>query len=108
VFENFQHGFRVIARLNPISGVQTTQVSDSTEVNGGIMRDYEGLNEGLIEGLNQVLEIIRLQPGIQAKDILLLLKDRSIKTLERQIVRLIENKLIQRKGSRKTGGYFVI
>ena len=108
VFENFQHGFRVIARLNPISGVQTTHVNDTTEasggINGGIMRDYEGLNEGL----NQVLEIIRLQPGIQAKDIVVRLNDRSIKTLERQISKLIEDKLIQRKGSRKTGGYFVI
>jgi len=112
VFENFQHGFRVIARLNPLPAVQITQVNDLTEasggINGGIMRDYEGLNEGLIEGLNQVLEIIRLQPGIQAKDIVMRLNDRSIKTVERQIVRLIENKLIQRKGSRKTGGYFVI
>jgi ATP-dependent DNA helicase RecG len=108
VFENFQHGFRVIARLNPLSAIQITQVNNTTEanggINGGIMRDYEGLNEGL----NQVLEIIRLQPGIQAKEILVRLNDRSIKTLERQISKLIENKLIQRKGSRKTGGYFVI
>ena len=114
--KNFQHGFRVIARLNPLSAVQITQVNNTTEanggINGGIMRDYEGLNEGLIEGLNeglnQVLEIIRLQPGIQAKDIVVRLNDRSIKTLERQISKLIDDKLIQRKGSRKTGGYFVI
>jgi ATP-dependent DNA helicase RecG len=36
VFENFQHGFRVIARLTPISVAGIDQVIPTKESNGGI------------------------------------------------------------------------
>jgi ATP-dependent DNA helicase RecG len=70
----------------------------------------EGLNEGLSEGLNEglkaVLKIIYNNPGIQAKRIAELLNNRPIKTVERQIKTLAEKELIERRGSKKTGGYF--
>jgi ATP-dependent DNA helicase RecG len=72
--------------------------------------DGEGLNEGLSEGLNEglkaVLKIINNNPGIQAKRIAELLNNRPIKTVERQIKTLAEKELIERRGSKKTGGYF--
>ena len=65
-----------------------------------------GLSEGLSEGLTSLLEIIKKHPGIKAKDIPQLLQDRSLKTVERQIKELKERSLIERRGSRKTGGYY--
>lgn len=47
-------------------------------------------------------------PGIQAKDLPALLENRRIKTIERQIKELVAQHLIQRRGSRKTGGYWAI
>lgn len=68
----------------------------------------EGLNKGLNEGLNSVLSEIKQNEGIKAKELAAILSDRSIKTIERQIAELIKLKLIERRGSRKTGGYFVV
>jgi len=63
--------------------------------------------EGLNEELKSLLEVIRNNPGIQATDILPLFKRRSIKTIERQLKVLKEKSLIERRGSRKTGGYYL-
>lgn len=68
----------------------------------------EGLSEGLSEGLKTLLQSIIKHPGIKAKDLSVVLNGRPIKTIERQIKALIELKLIERKGSRKTGGYHSI
>lgn len=65
----------------------------------------EGLNEGLSEGLNSLLELIGIRPGIKAKDISTALGNRPIKTIERQIKELVTLDLVERIGSRKTGGY---
>lgn len=65
----------------------------------------EGLNEGLNEGLKTILELLANKPGIQAKNISTLLS-RPIKSVERQIKSLIDQKLIERRGSKKTGGYW--
>ena len=66
-----------------------------------------GLNEGLNEGLKSLLKVIDENPGIKAKDTSLLLNNRPLKTIERQITILVEKSLIERKGSKKTGGYFI-
>lgn len=74
-----------------------------------IKTDYipdEGLNEGLNEGLKSLLAVIKKQPGIQANQISDIL-NRPIKTIERQIKTLGEMHLIERRGSKKTGGYWV-
>jgi ATP-dependent DNA helicase RecG len=68
----------------------------------------EGLNEGLNEGLKSLLSAISKKPGIQAKDLPALLDNRPLKTIERQIKELVAQKLIERRGSRKTGGYWTI
>lgn len=66
------------------------------------------LREGLNEGLKSLLKTIIRYPGKQAKDLPSLLKNRSLKTVERQIKQLVDKGLIERYGSKKTGGYFVI
>jgi hypothetical protein len=76
-------------------------------------RDYEteGLNEGLSEGLSAglktLLTSIKEFPGIKAKDLSLKLNNRPIKTIERQMNQLTKLGLVERKGSRKTGGYYI-
>ncbi|MDA3787684.1 MAG: hypothetical protein PF503_04235 [Desulfobacula sp.] len=75
-----------------------------------IKTDYildEGLNEGLNEGLKSLLAVIKKHPGIQANQISDILY-RPIKTIERQVKTLGEMHLIERRGSKKTGGYWVI
>jgi ATP-dependent DNA helicase RecG len=51
------------------------------------------------------LETITSNEGIQAKDLSGKL-NRPIKTIERQIKELVQRKRIERKGSKKSGGYF--
>jgi len=63
-------------------------------------------NEGLNEGLNSIFVVIERNPAIQAKDISDQL-NRPIKTVERQISQLKKLDLIERRGSKKTGGYYV-
>jgi ATP-dependent DNA helicase RecG len=88
------------------------------EISGGILVTFkqrtrlseglsEGLNEGLNEGLKSLLEMIQQTPGQQAKELSVAL-ERPIKTLERQIKRLIDFKMIERRGSKKTGGYYIV
>src|SRR5690554_6668304 len=66
-----------------------------------------GLNGGLNE-LEELLILIEKKTGVQLKEILNLKKEVSQRTIERQIAQLIEKGLVERRGSRKTGGYFVI
>src|SRR5690348_3259418 len=62
-------------------------------------------SEGLNEGLNSVMLMIKSNPGIQARTIVEQLNNCPIKTVERQIKTLIEKDLVERRGSRRTGGY---
>ncbi len=64
--------------------------------------------EGLNEGLNDLLAAIVKNPGIQAKNLPNLLDNRPLKTIERQIRELIIQKFVERRGSRKTGGYWAV
>ena len=66
---------------------------------------HSKLNEGLNEGLTMLLETIKANPGIKAKELSEKLS-RPIKTLERHIKILTEKDLIEHKGSKKTGGYW--
>jgi ATP-dependent DNA helicase RecG len=76
-------------------------------LNEGLNEPNERLNEGLNEGLKTLLEAIINHPGTMAKDLSGLLENRPIKTLERQIKQLTDKNLIERRGSRKTGGYYL-
>ena len=91
VFETRKTGFAVI--------FSRSQIQKQSE---GL---NEGLSEGLSEGLKTLLSAIKENPGIKAKDLPPLLNGRPVKTIERQIKTLIKNNLIERRGSRKTGGY---
>ncbi len=54
------------------------------------------------------MQLIIQKPGIQAKQIAIELANRPLKTIERQVKDLKERGYIERKGSRKTGGYYSI
>ena len=66
-----------------------------------------GLSGGLSGGLNSIFETIKKTPGLQARDLSIIL-DRPIDTIDKQIKKLIDKKLVERRGSRKTGGYWKI
>ena len=63
------------------------------------------LNEGINEGINEVLKLIASNEGIGTSEIVLLTK-KSQATVERYIKILRERNLIERRGSKKTGGYY--
>ena len=65
----------------------------------------EGLSEGLSEGLKTLFSFIKNNPSVKSKIASEKLK-RPIKTIERQIKELKNLNLIERRGSRKTGGYW--
>ena len=72
----------------------------------------EKLNGGLNGGLNDVndilISVIEKKPGLQLKEIIRLVGNVSQRTIERQIAELIKRGRIERRGSRKTGGYYAI
>ncbi len=81
VFEEFQHGFRVILYKQKKSG----------GVNGGV---------------NSVYEVIKKTPNLKAKQIAERLNI-PLRTVERELKRLKEKGKIAFKCAPKTGGYFV-
>jgi len=66
-----------------------------------------GLNGGLSESLQQLFQAIKGAPGIQVKDLSEKL-NRSVDTLDKQIKKLVDSGLIERRGSKKTGGYWEV
>jgi ATP-dependent DNA helicase RecG len=54
------------------------------------------------------LEAISKNPGSQGKQLSSILNNRPIKTIERHIKELTQKGLIERIGSKRTGGYFLI
>ncbi|MBF0387116.1 MAG: hypothetical protein HQL20_04585 [Candidatus Omnitrophica bacterium] len=93
--------FMVTLKINPRAQEMAAKIAPSRG------RLSEGLSEVLSEGLKSLLRIIQENPGIKAKNLSPHLKDRPIKTIERQIKILVDKELIERRGSRKTGGYFI-
>lgn len=68
--------------------------------------ENSGLNDGLNEQQRIVLNEIKKYPGIKGKD----LSDKlniSIDTIDRYIKKFTSKNLVERRGSKKTGGYFV-
>jgi ATP-dependent DNA helicase RecG len=64
-------------------------------------------NGGLSDAVQEILREIIEHPGIQAKELAQKL-GRSISTLEKQIKQLIEKNIIERRGSKKNGGYWEV
>jgi len=54
------------------------------------------------------LEKIKKYPGLQNKELSERLNNRPVKTIERQLSFLVKMKKIERKGSKKTGGYYAV
>jgi ATP-dependent DNA helicase RecG len=67
----------------------------------------EGLSEGLNEGLKTLLAVISQNPGLNTRQTSQKLDNRPIKTLERQMKTLNQKGLIEHRGSKKTGGYYL-
>ena len=65
----------------------------------------EKLNGTLNGTLNDLLKEIEKKSGIQANELAISL-NRPLDTIKKQIKKLVDKNLIQRKGSKKTGGYF--
>ena len=72
-------------------------------LNGGLSG---GLSGGLNEGQKKIVQIIQENEGIQGKEISTRLNV-PIDTIDKQIKTLITKELIERRGSKKTGGYFL-
>lgn len=101
-FKFYEYSFYTILfdrTIQTIYGKNPVKLNEDEGLNEG----FEGLNEGLKTLLNCIIE----NPGIQAKDISKKLGNRPIKTIERQISELRKKDLIYRRGSRKTGGYYI-
>jgi len=94
---------------NEIEGINE-ELTQNEELNEGLNEEINSEIKGLTqnEGLKSLRQIISEHQGIQAKDISIMLDNRPIKTIERQISVLIAKNLIERRGSKKTGGYWLI
>ena len=72
---------------------------------GGSNGLSDGLNDGLNERQKKVLKEIKNNPGIKGKELAEHLNI-PIDTIDRYIKVFTLNNLVERKGSKKTGGYY--
>ena len=103
-FDEERTYFEVDFQIHPafkdeISVVNTDFTLNSNEINGG-------LNGGLNGGQQNVFRLIKENEGIKVKDISKQLNS-PIDTVDKQIKVLINKNLIERRGSKKTGGYYI-
>ena len=75
-------------------------------VRGGNDRVNDKINDRINDRIMATYTIIRLNPGIKRKDISNI-SGKSLPTIDRHIDVLTEDGLIEYRGSRKTGGYYV-
>jgi ATP-dependent DNA helicase RecG len=80
----------------------TFQFTDKVNLQG------EGQNGTLNSGLKSLIEVIENNPGIKAKDAAVLLNNRPRDTMSKQLRELLDKGLIERRGSKKSGGYYVL
>ena len=73
-----------------------------------VLMDSEAINEGLNEAINEVIkEAIKSTPGIQ-KPRLVKAVGKSRATVERALADLIAVHVVEHRGSKKTGGYYLV
>lgn len=107
------NGFKYISLKINEPGLSFQMQFIKTDYAPGIdtpLQEDGGLNEksgGLNEGLKFLLMVIKENPGIQIKELAEKL-NRSIDTLDKQIKKLTEINLVERRGSKKTGGYWMV
>lgn len=73
-----------------------------------IVKATKKQNGGLNGGLKLLFEVIRNNPGIKIKDTSTLLNNRPVSTSEKQIRELIKQGLVERQGSKRSGGYYAV
>ena len=93
-----QNEFMVYATIRQAKDA-AGQVAGNSDVNGG-------LNGGLNESQKMTLEYIRRHEGCQVKKISADLNV-PVDTIDKHISVLVNNNMIERRGSKKTGGYYV-
>ena len=76
-------------------------------MNGGLNGRLNGEIGGLNPSLKELYGFVAGHPGCQINEIGEKLS-RPIDTLNKQMRQLAEKQLVERRGSRKTGGYWVI
>lgn len=98
LFENFSGGFRI----------KFLQAEGSSEDDGALNVLSNGALSGALSGAltQQILQLLSQTPGIRRKSIAdaLAVPER---TLDRHLARLLADGIIERRGSKKTGGYWV-
>ncbi len=101
-----QNEFMVYATIRQ-HGDAAGQVAGNGGLNGGLNGELNGTLSGTLnERQKSVLDFIAATPGVQAQvliDKLLIPRD----TLNKIIKTLTDRGLIERRGSKKTGGYYV-
>jgi hypothetical protein len=97
-----------IGGLNRNNGGLNEEIGGLNRNNGGLNVKNESLNaKELNNGLKYLLTAIKENPGIQLNDLVEKFH-LSIDTLDKQSRKLLALNLIERRGSKKTGGYWVV
>ena len=85
---------------NPLAPYLTDQNNNSLDE-----RLNERLNDRLTPSLQVTLDVVLANPGLQRRDIVSM-TGKSDATIGRNLAFLIEKKLIEHRGSKKTGGFY--
>ena len=82
-------------------------LDESGRLNGGLNHENGGLNGGLKPVLQELLSYIAVHPNCQMKELVEAFA-RSESTLEKQLRKLTDQTWVERRGSKKTGGYWIV
>ena len=100
--ESYTFASRFIRLTFPIDQ-EALDLENQVKAEGALVEIKEPAEE--IGGLNSLFDAIKKSPGLKAKELSEIL-DRPIDTVDKQIRKLADKNLIERRGSKKTGGYW--
>lgn len=88
----------------PLKEQHKKDFNKNDELNGGL---NDGLNDGLNNRQRKTLDMIKKKPGIKVKTLSEELNI-PIDTLDRYIKIFVKKNLVEHRGSKKTGGYYIV
>ena len=100
-----------IFRVDPYFVTLIVKFKDSLsprKENGTINGAINGAINGTLNADElAIVKFIEAHPGVQVSDIMTF-TNKSMRTVKRYVARLVELSKIERRGSRKTGGYYIL
>jgi hypothetical protein len=106
----FSTGFRLGNRLGVNKGVgydkgHRHSYNDLDQVKEGISKGQQGGNDKKLERQNVIVSVLKTQSNLTIKDFSKVIKDCSEKTIQRELIELVNKGVVKKEGERRWSRY---